>query len=125
MKKYEITGIEEWKRVMFFDKLNHVDVRKYVGSGLEDMPYMVNINWSDLTFHFWDDKFYVMYQDYDKHQEQNEEHVKLTEWLPEEEAQELIRGKYIEYVKPMEFIIEVEWTDIVARINEFIKKYGI
>lgn len=126
MKKYEITGIEETKRVMFFDKLSHLDVRKYVGTGLEAMPYMVNVNgMANPTYHFWDWKFYVMYQDYDKDQEQNEEHVKLTEWKSEEEAKEIIKGLYVEYVKPMEFCIEVGDCDIVAKVQEFIKKYGI
>jgi hypothetical protein len=44
MKNYSVTGIEETKRVMFFDKLLHLDVRRYVGTGLDEMPYMVNIN---------------------------------------------------------------------------------
>lgn len=52
MKKYEITGIEENKRAMFFDKLSHIDVRRYVGTGLESMPYMVNVNGSNPTYHF-------------------------------------------------------------------------
>ena len=125
MKKYEITGIEEWKRAMFFDKLSHLDVRRYVGSGLDSMPYMVNINWSNPTFHFGDGKFYVMYQDYEKDQQQNEEHIKMTEWKPEQEAQEIIKGLYVEYVKPMEFIVEIDGVDIVDKVQEFIKKYGI
>lgn len=125
MKNYCITGIEETKRVMFFDKLSHLDVRRYVGTGLDTMPYMVNINWANPTYNFWDGKFYVMYQDYDKDQEQNEEHIKLTEWKPEEEAKEIIKGLYVEYVKPMEFCIEVGDCDIVAKVQEFIKKYDI
>lgn len=125
MKKYEITGIEESKRIMYFDKISHLDIRKYVGTWLDSMPYMVNINWSNPTYHFWDGKFYVMYQDYDKDEEQNKEHVKMTEWKTEEEAKEIIRWLYVDYVKPMEFVIEVEWIDIVSKVQEFIKTHNI
>lgn len=125
MKNYCVTGIEETKRVMFFDKLSHLDVRRYVGTGLDEMPYMVNINWSNPTYNFWDGKFFVMYQDYDKDQAQNEEHIKLTEGKSEEEAKELIKGLYVEYVKPQEFCLECGDCDLVAKVQEFIKKYGI
>lgn len=125
MKNYSVTGIEETKRVMFFDKLLHLDVRRYVGTGLDEMPYMVNINWSNPTYNFWDGKFFVMYQDYDKDQAQNEEHIKLTEWKPEDEAKEIIKGLYVEYVRPQEFCIEVGDCDLVAKVQELIKKYGI
>jgi hypothetical protein len=32
---------------------------------------------------------------------------------------------YVEYVKPMEFIVEIDGVDIVDKVQEFIKKYGI
>lgn len=66
-----------------------------------------------------------MYQDYDRDQQQNEEHIKLTEGKNEEEAQELIQGLYVEYVKPMEFVVEVDGVDVVKKVQELIKKYGI
>ena len=125
MKNYCVTGIEETKRVMFFDKLLHLDVRRYVGTGLDEMPYMVNINWSNPTYNFWDGKFFVMYQDYDKDQAQNEEHIKLTEWKPEDEAKEIIKWLYVEYVRPQEFCLECGDCDLVAKVQELIKKYGI
>lgn len=78
------------------------------------------------NFHFdGKDKFYVLYQDYERDELQNKEHQELVEWKSEDEAKEIIQWLYVEYVKPLEWYVEVKDIDIVKKVCELITKCGI
>lgn len=130
MKKVEVTSKGEAKRVMYFDKVTHLDVFKTDQvEELERWTYTVFVNMlKNFPFQYdsWDKCLYIDIEDVDANIEQIDKLSELTEWKNKEESKKIMEEHYIEYVKRQEVNVET-WdnTDVIGMIETFISKYGI
>lgn len=106
----EMTGYFDNKRVFFLDKIIHLDIK--VMEPIEDYPrekYQVVVNMlSQFLFQYNPEKkaFYLDFEDEDRAEKQNDEHAKLVEGKTQEEQKEILKDKYVKYIKRQEFVIK-------------------
>lgn len=109
MTNYELTGYLDEKRVVWYEDIIHVDVRKT--AQFEDLPremYEVNFNNNgNFTYQYNPDTktFYIDYQDDKRMEQQEKEHLAMIEWKTPEEQKEILKGKYVSYLQRCPFVI--------------------
>lgn len=120
MAKVVISKTTPKARVIYFDKIAHIDLRGSEVEAIEDYErenYLVNINmvwW--LTFQYNDKtkKFYLDHSDEQKMGEQLEEHAKIEkDWWD-------ISWLYKQYIDRQECILVTKEWDLAQQIDEMI-----
>jgi len=107
---FEMTGYSDNKRVFFLDKIIHLDIKLI--DQLDELPrekYQVVVNMlSQFLFQYNPEKraFYIDCEDSERAEQQNEEHAKLCEGKTVEEQKEMLKDKFVSYIKRQEFVIK-------------------
>lgn len=126
--KQELTGYDEDKEIMFFNKIAHLHIVKIPeAEKLEgtNEDYIVTINMMQQKFYY-NHEEQSLYLDYYDHEAGEkalnalEEEIKDME---EAEAKEAIRGRYIQHIKRKEVFMAVEWGEGVGfQVSDLIEK---
>jgi len=85
--------------------------------------YSIRISATDKPFEYniKDNKIYFYTQNSDKMEEQEIEHAALIEGKDKVETEEIIAGKYCEYIDQWEYVLIHNGKNLTAKILELIK----
>lgn len=85
--------------------------------------YSVNVSATDKPFEYniEDNKIYFYTQNSSKMEEQEIEHAALIEGKDKVETEEIIAGKYCEYIDQWEYVLIHNGKNLTAKILELIK----
>lgn len=83
-------------RTIYFNSIAFIDISETEQIKWYDREeFVVNVNMlNNMEFQFDRDNFYLDYQDHDAMEKQLDEHCAMIEWKSDEEAVDILRGKY-------------------------------
>ena len=91
-----------------------------------EADFLVELSASAKPFEFSekDKAFYFYTSNEEKTDEQSAEHLKIIEWLSEEEASKALEGKYIEYVDQRKYILIHNGKNVAEKVIDLLQNYS-
>lgn len=119
-----LNGMKEGKKLMFFEKIVHLDLRKTTDAGREREPYLLNINMlQQFVFQFNPEtgKFYLDEDDSQANWEDMEKSLEECKDMEEDEKEEYLKWRGKRFIKRQEYVLMVWDENLSDRIIKLVK----